>query len=365
MAPSFDNATSLFNFVVRDGNGIKGMVDSGISKVPQPYIQPPTERINKKNAGVCKIPPIDLSKLDGPQHDEVANQIVRAAETLGFFQVINHGVPVELLESLKQTAHNFFALPPERKAVYRKEVSPSPLVKYGTSFVPEKEKAFEWKDYISMAYTNDDEALQQWPVECRDVALQYLKTSHEMVRKLLEALLGNLGVELDDSKIDAFIGKKMVNMNFYPTCPNPELTVGVGRHSDMGTLTILLQDGIGGLYVKVPEDVDMEKKGAWVEIPPIPGALVINVGDMLQIWSNGKYKSAEHRVRTTSTKSRVSIPIFTCPQSTQKIAPLPQVVKKDGIARYKEFIFSDYMNSFFGNAHDGKNSLEFAKINSA
>ncbi|MBA0606220.1 hypothetical protein Godav_018724 [Gossypium davidsonii] len=94
-----------------------------------------------------------------------------------------------------------------------------------------------------------------------DVALQFLKTSHEMVRNLLEALLGNLGEELDDSKIDAFIGKKMVNMNFYPTCPNPELTVGVGRHSDMGTLTILLQDGIGGLYVKVPEDVDMEKKG--------------------------------------------------------------------------------------------------------
>ncbi|MBA0549797.1 hypothetical protein Golob_020808 [Gossypium lobatum] len=69
-----------------------------------------------------------------------------------------------------------------------------------------------------------------------------------MVRNLLKALLGNLGVELDDSKIDAFIEKK--------------------------------DDGIGGLYVKVPEDVDMEKKGEWVEIPPIPGALVINVGDM-------------------------------------------------------------------------------------
>ncbi|MBA0787836.1 hypothetical protein Gotri_025220, partial [Gossypium trilobum] len=180
-----------------------------------------------------------------------------------------------------------------------------------------------------MAYTNDDEALQQWPIECRDVALQFLKTSHEMVRNLLEALLGNLGEELDDSKIDAFIGKKMVNMNFYPTCPNPELTVGVGRHSDM-----------------VPEDVDMEKKGEWVEIPPIPGALVIN------IWSNGRYKSAEHRVRTTSTKSRVSIPIFTSPLPTQKVAPLPQVVKKDGVARYREFVFSNYMNSFFGSAHD-------------
>ncbi|XVE52904.1 hypothetical protein DITRI_Ditri02bG0161600 [Diplodiscus trichospermus] len=361
MAPSFDNGSSLFNFVVRDGNGVKGMVDSDISKVPLAYIQPKAEQIDKKNASKHELPLIDLSRLDGPDHDQVVKEIVKAAETLGFFQVVNHGVPVDLLESLKETAHNFFGLPAQRKAVYRKEVSPTPLVKYGTSFVPEKEKALEWKDYISMVYTNDAEALQHWPVECRDVLLQYLKTSLDMVRKLLEALMGNLGVGLDDSTIDAYIGKKMVNMNFYPTCPNPELTVGVGRHSDMGTLTILLQDGIGGLYVKVPEDVDMEKKGEWVEIPPVPGALVINIGDMLQILSNGRYKSAEHRVCTTSTKSRVSIPIFTSPPATQKIAPLPHLVEKDGVALYREFVFSDYMNSFFGNAHDGKKSLEFAK----
>ncbi|KAJ4705830.1 feruloyl CoA ortho-hydroxylase 1-like [Melia azedarach] len=95
----------------------------------------------------------------------------RASETLGFFQVVNLGVPVELLESLKDAAHIFFSQPPEKKAVYRKGVSPSPLVKYGTSFVPEKEKALEWKDYISMVYSNDAEALEQWPKECREVAL--------------------------------------------------------------------------------------------------------------------------------------------------------------------------------------------------
>ncbi|MFQ6665992.1 hypothetical protein Gotur_032521 [Gossypium turneri] len=316
MAPSFDNETSLFNFVVRDGNGVKGIVDLGISKVPQAYIQPPAEQINKKHASKCEIPPIDLSKLDGPDHDEVVNQIVRAVETLGFFQVVNHGVPIELLDSLKQTAHNFFGLPPERKSVYRKEVSPSPLVKYGTSFVPEKEKAWKgktilaWLTPMMMKLFNSD----------LDVALQYLKTSHEMVRKLLEALLGNLGAELDDSKIDAFIEKKWTSFRY-------------------GTLTILLQDGIGGLFVKVPQDVNMEKKGEWVKIPPISGALVINIGDILKIWSNGRYKSAEHIIRTTSTKSRVLIPIFTSPQPTQKIAPLPQVVKKDGAARYKEFVF--------------------------
>ena len=167
MGPSFDDDSSLFNFVVRDGNGVKGMVDLGLSKVPQAYLQPPKERIEKANARKHGQPPIDLSRLDGPDHDEVAKEIVRAAETLGFFQVVNHGVPVDLLESLKDTAHNFFSLPPERKAVYRTEVSPTPLVKYSTSFVPDKEKALEWKDYISMSYTNDADALEHWPTEIR------------------------------------------------------------------------------------------------------------------------------------------------------------------------------------------------------
>ncbi|KDP25105.1 hypothetical protein JCGZ_22640 [Jatropha curcas] len=363
MAPSFSDRDSLFNFVVRDGNGVKGMVDLGLTKVPQQYVQPQEERIDKRNATLNDNSPIDLSKLDGPDHNHVVEEISRAAETLGFFQVINHGVPLELLESLKVAAHSFFSQTPEKKAAYRKGVSPSPLVKYGTSFVPEKEKALEWKDYISMIYTNDDEALQVWPKECKEVALEYLRTSIKMVRKLLEVLIEKLGVKLDDSKIDALIGMKMVNMNFYPTCPNPELTVGVGRHSDMGTLTVLLQDEIGGLYVKLEDNVDGKDKGEWIEIPPVTGALVINVGDTLQILSNGRYKSAEHRVRTTSLQSRVSVPIFTIPKPTEKIAPFAELVERDGVALYREVVFGDYMNNFFGNAHEGKKSLDFARIN--
>ncbi|KAK9937509.1 hypothetical protein M0R45_014292 [Rubus argutus] len=363
MAPSFNDGNSLFNFVVRDGNGVKGMVDSGLSKVPEQYIQPPHERIVKLNASsVNELTPIDLSKIDGVDHEQVANEIVNAAEALGFFQVVNHGLPMELLESLKDAANNFFGQAPEKKAAYRKGVSPSPYVKYGTSFVPEKEKALEWKDYVSMVYTNDADALSHWPNECKEVALEYLKTSMHMVKKIVKILIEKLGVTLEDSKIDGLIGLTMVNMNFYPTCPNPELTVGVGRHSDMGTLTVLLQDGIGGLYVKVEEDMDAGKKGEWIEIPPIPGALVINIGDTLQILSNGRYKSAEHRVRTTSTQSRVSIPIFTIPKPTERIGPLPEVVASDGVARYREVVFGDYMNNFFGNAHEGKKSLDYAQI---
>ncbi|KAK4358969.1 hypothetical protein RND71_021198 [Anisodus tanguticus] len=198
----------------------------------------------------------------------------------------------------------------------------------------------------------------------RDVALEYLKSSTKLVRELLEILFGSLGVTLDEAKFESLTGLKMENMNFYPSCPNPELTVGVGRHSDMGTLTVLLQDGIGGLYVLEEGHVE-EGKDGWIEIPPIPGALVINVGDTMQILSNGRYKSAEHRVRTTSSESRVSVPLFATPTPSEKIGPLPQLVESDGVAHYKEVLFGDYMQNFFGKAHEGKKSLQFAQNDSA
>jgi feruloyl-CoA ortho-hydroxylase len=110
-----------------------------------------------------------------------------------------------------------------------------------------------------------------------------LKLSSQIARDIFELLIGKLGVELDDSKIEGLIGSKKVNMNYYPTCPNPDLTVGVGRHSDTGIITVLLQDGIGGLYVKAEDDNDDAKGGEWLAIPPISGALVINVGDALQV----------------------------------------------------------------------------------
>ncbi|KAL0691243.1 hypothetical protein Bca4012_090922 [Brassica carinata] len=355
MSANYEDRDTLFNFVVKEGNGVKGLIDSGISCVPQPFVQPLSERIATPNGQTCEaVQPIDISQLDGPCHTEVAKQIVEAAETLGFFQVVNHGVSVELLELLKMSAHEFFEQPPENKAVYLKEVSPSKLVKYGTSFVPEKEKAIEWKDYVSMLYTNDDEALQHWPLQCREVALDFLKSSMAMVKRIVEVLVEDVGVILEEERMNSLMGTKMVNMNYYPTCPSPELTIGVGRHSDMGMLTVLLQDGIGGLYVKVDN-------GDWLEIPPLNGALVINVGDTLQILSNGKYKSAEHRVRTTNIGSRVSVPIFTAPNPSEKIGPLPEVVERDGVARYKEVLFQDYMNNFFSQPHDGKKSLDFAR----
>nr|GEV98331.1 2-oxoglutarate (2OG) and Fe(II)-dependent oxygenase superfamily protein [Tanacetum cinerariifolium] len=123
----------------------------------------------------------------------------------------------------------------------------------------------------------------------------------------------------------------------------------------------LVMAGNRSLQFLFPRGVAITSKG-WIEIPPVHGALVINIGDALQIISNGRYKSAEHRVRTTSVESRVSVPIFNGPLPMVKIGPLPEVVARDGVARYRELIFEEYMNNFFGKSHDGKKSLDFAAI---
>ncbi|KAI3710219.1 hypothetical protein L2E82_39993 [Cichorium intybus] len=144
----------------------------------------------------------------------------------------------------------------------------------------------------------------------------------------------NLGVKLDDSRLDALMGLRTVHMNFYPNCPNPELTVGVRRHSDICMLTMLLQDDIGGLYVQRGATSSLGNE-QWVEIPPIHGALVINVGDSLQ---------CRHIVQTRSISSRVSVPLFNAPLPMIKIGSLPELVARDGFARYRELIYEEYMN---------------------
>ncbi|KAI3495212.1 hypothetical protein L1887_37444 [Cichorium endivia] len=362
MALSINDEDSLFNFVVKEGNGVKGLLDTGVTQVPGRFIQPPDQRFDKQQAArSAENMTIDLSELDGPNRDQVVKAIAHAAETLGFFQVVNHGVPLELLDSLKTATHQFFEQPSEKKAAYLKGVSPKPTVMYGTSFIPEKEKVWMWRDFLKMTYTNDADALEFWPNECKEVVLEYIKTSTEMVKRLLQALIENLGVKLDDSRLNTLIGSKTVHMIFYPTCPNPEVTIGVKRHSDMGTLTVLLQDDIGGLCVRKGEGLSPENE-EWIEVPPIHGALVVNVGDMLQVLSNGRYKSAEHVVQNTSTKSRVSVPIFSSPLPVASIGPFPEVVARDGVARYREIKYEEYTNNIYGKPHGGKAALEFVSI---
>ncbi|XP_052183918.1 feruloyl CoA ortho-hydroxylase F6H1-3-like [Diospyros lotus] len=350
------NSTDLISFVVHQGNGVKGLADMGLKDLPKQYIQPLEERISGCNVlPEVAIPVIDLSDSDDPK---VAGAICDAAEKWGFFQVVNHGVPVEVLEKVKEATHRFFALPAEEKKKHSKEHSPTNNVRFGTSFTPHAEKALEWKDYLSLFYVSDHEANAFWPSACKDEAMEFMRGSETLAKRLLDALTKRLNVEeLDEDKQLLLMGSRRINLNYYPICPNPELTVGVGRHSDVSTLTILLQDDIGGLYVK-----KLDQHDTWVHVPPISGSLVINVGDALQIMSNGRYKSVEHRVMANGSKNRISVPLFVNPRPSDVIGPLPELLKNGEKPIYKQLLYSDYVKHFFRKAHDGKETIEFAKI---
>ncbi|MFQ6627536.1 hypothetical protein Gotur_004769 [Gossypium turneri] len=286
MAPSlsepFSDSSVLIDFVINQGNGVKGLSEMGLKALPKQYIQPLEERMCMTNVQAQEsIPIIDMSNPNDP---EVEKSICEAASKWGFFQIVNHDVPVEVLENVKDATYKFFGL-------------------------------------------------------------------------AAEVLMKGLNVnEIDETKESLLMGSMRTNLNYYPKCPNPELTVGVGRHSDVSTLTILLQDEIGGLFVR-GNDGDN-----WIHVPPIKGSLVINVGDALQIMSNGKYKSVEHRVVANGSNNRISVPIFVNPRPSDMIGPLPELIENGEKPIYKQVLYSDYVKHFFRKAHDGKKTVAFAEL---
>ncbi|XP_047342752.1 feruloyl CoA ortho-hydroxylase F6H1-3-like [Impatiens glandulifera] len=399
MAPTLANPiTSLsswdevFNFVVTEANGVKGLSDLGLTGVPNQYVQPVDQRIhtNQQSTSTTKsvlqsqdldqqtlhsIPIIDLKNWEWLTNDDdildndhpIGKSICDAAEKWGFFQIINHGVPLEVLDNVIEAAHRFFALPASERRKYVKENLPQDAsIELLTSFSPQKEKVLEWKDFLMHAFYDDDfeqKCSSFWPSVSREQTLEYFKCVKPLIKRLLTVLLKGVGLkEMDDKREHQLMGLLMANFNYYPICPTPEVTAGTGRHSDISSITVLHQDSTGGLYVKAPDWITEEKVESWIHVTPIREALVINIGDVLQIVSNDRYKSIEHRVIPSSAKNRVSVPIFADPPKDATIGPLPEILERGDKAIYKDILYSDYFKYFFGKPHDGKGTIECARV---
>lgn len=161
------DSEKIIDFVVNQGNGIKGLVDSGIETVPELYILPIEDRLDPSRVlAEDSIQVIDVSNWD--DDPKVTESICEAASKWGFFQIINHGIPLQVLDSVKEAAHRFFRLPNEERKKYWAGNSPTDTVTLKTSFVPMAETVLEWKDYLSFRFVQgDQESSSLWPPVCK------------------------------------------------------------------------------------------------------------------------------------------------------------------------------------------------------
>lgn len=277
-------------------------------------------------------------------------EIGNACAEWGFFQVVDHKISPELLRKVMEAAKGFFSLPlEEKKKVGRSFERPlgyndSELTKNARDW----KEVFDWaplgyyempetvdSDYRSGRYSNTTlKSYNQWPA-MPDGFREACETYTEAVVHLSGLLLGLISVSLGlpydvlhhyfdkDNTIQA-------RLNHYPHCPLADLVCGVNRHVDSGALTVLAQDSVGGLQVK-------RKDGQWVAVKPREDAFVVNVGAILQVWSNDKYRGVEHRVSVNERKERFSIPVFYDPSIKTDVFPLPQLLDEEHPAQYQSY----------------------------
>ncbi|KAE8687970.1 hypothetical protein F3Y22_tig00111005pilonHSYRG00075 [Hibiscus syriacus] len=174
-----------------------------------------------------------------------------------------------------------------------------------------------------------------------EVVAEYGKEIYVLMKRLLSLISLGLGLETDC--LETKIGEKpkfQAQGNYYPPCPDPELTLGLNVHTDMCALTIVRQsEGVSGLQVI--------KDGNWVQVEPIPDAFVINIGDQIQVLSNGRFKSVHHRDVTNETRFRVSLATFYTPGKDTVIGPIRDPIDEQHPPIYRDYHFSEFLEEFF------------------
>uniref|UniRef100_A0A803R7G0 Fe2OG dioxygenase domain-containing protein n=1 Tax=Cannabis sativa TaxID=3483 RepID=A0A803R7G0_CANSA len=199
---------------------------------------------------------------------------------------------------------------------------------------------------------------QDLPLVCRDILLEYSNQIMKLGILLFELLSEALGLDPNYlSNIGCAEGLFVLG-HYYPPCPQPELTMGTTKHSDNDFITLLLQDDLnGGLQVL--------KDNKWFDVPPVSGALVINIGDILQLITNDKFKSNEHRVLASKNGPRISVASFfsTNMLPTSKVfGPIKELLSENNSPKYKEITLRDYNIFSFNKGLDGIKALDHFKL---
>ncbi|TYJ35600.1 hypothetical protein E1A91_A05G247800v1 [Gossypium mustelinum] len=307
--------------------------------IPEEFIRTTYEQpaLTTVQGTVLEVPVIDLSD---PDEEKVVRAIVDASSNWGMFQVVNHGIPHETVRKLKEVGKAFFELPPQEKEAYAKSPGSQSIEGYGTKLQREVEGKKAWVDHLFHKIWPPSEINYQFwpknPPSYRKNNEEYAKHMHGVVDKLFRCLSLGLGLEGNEMK-EAMGGDNMVyllKINYYPQCPQADLALGVPAHTDMSAITILVPNDVQGLQAC--------KDDHWYDVEYIPNALIVHIGDQIEIVSNGKYKSVLHRAKVNKEKTRISWPVFVEPPSDLEVGPHPKLVNEAYPPKFKSKKYSQY-----------------------
>ncbi|KAI4996503.1 hypothetical protein ZWY2020_051423 [Hordeum vulgare] len=248
-----------------------------------------------------------------------------AASEWGFFQVINHGVGRELLEEMRREQARLFHQPFDRKE------------KTGLSYRWGSPTAtslgqLSWSEAFHVPLASIDISFSG--EDCEHAKLRgVMKAVADAMSRVADTVAGtlakNLGHETTFAAAAGCDGTTcFLRLNRYPVCPFAADTFGLVPHTDSNFLTILCQDQVGGL--------ELMKDSHWIAVKPHADALVVNVGDLFQAWSNNRYKSLEHKVVANAKAERFSMAYFLCPSHSSPIGSCGEP------SPYKPFTFGEY-----------------------
>lgn len=291
---------------------------------------------------VQELPVIDIEgcNTQGGGVETVAAEIGQACREWGFFHIVGHGVDETLSTGLENAARRFFALPPEQKHAISMDRGGRawrgyfPVGGELTSGQPDLKEGLYFGEELGDDHPS---VLAGLPMHGRNLfpetisgfsslVLDYMGEMTRVGHVLMEALAIGLGLEpsyfADRYTRDPLILFRIFHYPSASSVAGGHSDWGVGEHTDYGMLTILRQDEMAGLQVKA--------KGRWIDVPPLTGSLVCNIGDMLDRLTGGLYRSTPHRVLTPVGRDRLSFPFFFDPNFNARIQPIdPQALVAD------------------------------------
>ncbi|KAF7082314.1 hypothetical protein CFC21_086194 [Triticum aestivum] len=318
--------------VCGDGEAaVLGVASHDHETVPGRFLLPPAPPVS--------LPVIDLSG----GRDEVRRAVLRAGKEFGFFQVVNHGVPERTMRELGTACGEFFRLPlADKVALYSESEDTERTNRLFSSTMCVSGGQSYWRHCLRLACYPVESTKPGWPE--KPAALQpaledFIVPARSVGMELLRLLCEGIGLPPDYFEGDLSGGEVILNANHYPACPDPGVTLGLPPHCDRNLITVLLQPGyVCGLQVSYD--------GGWIDVEPIPEALVINFGHQLEIATNGLLRSVEHRAVANVAVGRTSVAAFIMPTMDCVVRPAKELLGEGRPARYRSIAFRDFMRSY-------------------